>query len=504
MDDAGTVTVAWNTQDGLYAATRAPGGEFGAVQRIGPRPTDFAMAGNARGEILIAFPDADRGASVVHRPPGGAFGPPAKLWTAAFASSAPPSLDIADSGAAIAAAPAEVDGVVVSVREPGGGFGPAQEVRDPWQKRPFGVGVGIDDAGNAVAAYTVRDCPDLPPEYRCGAPVRASVRAAGGGFGSPATIGEGSGNSDVPRVATAGGGRTIVGWSGCPSPRNCALNVFVAEAQLPGPFGAPVALAGPAAGGSVQPDVAILADGRGVAWGWRPDAARLGYATRAGGAWSDSVAAGKLMQHDAFAVDREGDVAFMGAASPDGVCQNCGPVQVQRWPIGGELGSPVAVSQGPPPPVGYAVALGRDELAVAAYAHYESGQAGVFARVYAQFPAAVDSAAPQVAVVAPPRVARHGLAVPLTCDERCSVTASGRLRTSSRVFRLRSARRTLAAERAAAIRLVVGVRSRRALARSLARRGRRVLALRLTVADRSGNRRVVRRSLVVRGGDISR
>lgn len=500
VDETGAATVAWNTQDGLYAASRPAGGEFGAAQRIGPRPPDFALVGNARGETLLAFPDSGGGASVMYRPPGGAFGPPAKLWGSAFDTALPPALAIADSGAATAAAPAELDGVVVAVRAPGAGFGPAQEVRDPWQKRPTGVGVGIDDAGNAVAAYTVRDCPDLPPEYRCGAPVRASIRAAGSGFGSPATIGEGSGNSDVPRVATAPGGRTIVAWSSCTSQRNCQLTTFVSEGRLPGGFGVPVALAGPADGGGAQPEVAILADGRGVAWGWRPTRYRLGYATQADGAWDGRFADGTLMQHDTFAIDREGDVAFMGAAAADGVCQNCGPVQVQRWRVGGELGPPVAISENGPPPAGFAVALGRDGLAVAAYAHHSS-QVGTFARVYdvqrVQTPP--DSSAPQVAVVAPPRPARNGLAVRLTCDERCSVAATGRLRASSLAVRLTSKRRTLAAEREGTIRLVVGTRSRRALARALARRGRRVLALRMAVIDDEGNRRVVRRSLVVRG-----
>ena len=93
----------------------------------------------------------------------------------------------------------------------------------------------------------------------------------------------------------------------------------------------------------------------------------------------------------------------------------------------------------------------------------------------------------------------RGAVARVSCNERCSIAAGGRLKIGRRSFRMRRVSRAAQAGNRARIRVALSRRGRRALRRALQNRRRAGVRLSLRATDAAGNRsRLVRRSVRVR------
>ena len=253
VDDAGGAVVAWGTEEGGYdgagavmVALRPPGGKLRPpLQLKAIRPAALAVAGNARGDALVAWSysteiqyafrpaggdfgpvsvapgapglvvgatldpdgtatlvwskyDVARGTYVVYtstRPPGGEFGQPHELGgvpaTAILAASR--------NGRALLVWN-DRHSVMLAEREPGGDFGP------PFAAAPAGEvdaikGVAIAASGAAAIAYGHT-------------PIKVTIRPPGSSFDAPARIGTVVDYIDPVGIAVNDRGDATVAWPG--------------------------------------------------------------------------------------------------------------------------------------------------------------------------------------------------------------------------------------------------------------------------------------------------
>ena len=197
--------VAWQAdeQDGnaVRAACGRGDGRFGALARVSPegeRASTPAVAGGPTGVIVLWRQD-DGGTYRVRsatRGPSGGFSPPDTVSPSGTAVVVDPSVALAPDGAAVAAwTLTRGDAVVVqsAVRPVTGGWTVPDDLSRP-APQARGARVGVDAAGNAVAAWS-----------RAGV-VQVAERPAGQAWGAARDLSEGAVVAGAPSVAVSGEG----------------------------------------------------------------------------------------------------------------------------------------------------------------------------------------------------------------------------------------------------------------------------------------------------------
>jgi PKD domain len=201
---SGEAVAVWNSPlaaGTVYWAARAPGGDFGAPQRLGEGDSDVAIdqAGTAVA-VWTAGPIDDRTVLAATRPSGGEFGAP------------------------------------VQVSGPGGSIGDVRVVMTP--------------AGETAVAWTRF-------EPGAGTAVEAAIRPLGGTFGSHVRLSAPGSSADSPDLASDGKGEIFAVW------RNSDGGVQSSIARS-GAWSAPRTLSRPPGGGAV-PRIAANERGDAVA-----------------------------------------------------------------------------------------------------------------------------------------------------------------------------------------------------------------------------------------------
>jgi hypothetical protein len=182
VDDGGGAVVGWGTTDGGYegagavmVAVRRPGGAFAApVQLDGARPSSLSVAGNARGDALVAWSGPGGALRYAFRPANGTLQAARPVPDAPGASVVGATLD-ADGTATLAWSrydPAR--GIYVlyaSTRPPDGDFGAPREISGVTPS--YGLAFAAASDGRALLAW---------PKGRS---VMAAERPPGGDFGPP-------------------------------------------------------------------------------------------------------------------------------------------------------------------------------------------------------------------------------------------------------------------------------------------------------------------------------
>lgn len=237
IDAAGNAVAVWTPDQGgspVRVSFRPAGGHFGAPQTLdecgGVHPR---VDVDAQGEFTALWVRCD-GSVQAATSAGGGFGAPVTIAAAPSGgeSHAYPDLDVAPTGAAVAAwqttSQAE-DGehharADAALRAPGGSWGPAETISPgplaPWTlTMSDNIDVGIDSEGSAVVLFRrwLRD--DDPwgdPEQMFGFESnykidQVVVGRAGDGFEAPRTIDE-NGELESVRLAVGSGGDTLLSW----------------------------------------------------------------------------------------------------------------------------------------------------------------------------------------------------------------------------------------------------------------------------------------------------
>lgn len=205
-----------NTQCEMRMATLAPGARrFSAPQTLSTTGyANPAVAMNERGDALIAYTSSE-GTAVHHRPAGGQVGSAELISTESIW---PPSLAVAPDGSAIAGFQ-DRDRLVVRISPPGGKFGPRHLLGRPQPELSPGsylntsIAVGVDAAGNAVAAW-VDDASWTPPgESRPGRAVMAFKPHDAAPFGAPRDTGVTAFGVPAASLAVTGPGEVLLGMT---------------------------------------------------------------------------------------------------------------------------------------------------------------------------------------------------------------------------------------------------------------------------------------------------
>ena len=237
----GTATVVWHRWNGsafiIQAATQPPGGAFGA-------PVDLSVAGqNATGSQISGAPDGtvtvvwrrfDNSNTIIQaatRPPGGSFGAPVDL-SAPGQDADEPQVEVAPDGTATAVW-RRFDGskqiVQAATRPSGGVFSAPMNLSAPGQNAFGRPQVAADPSGAFTAVWSREDgTNDI---------VQAATRPPGGSFGAPVDLSATGQDNDGSRIAIAPDGTTTVVWR-----RSDGTNTIIQAATRPpgGIFGAPV------------------------------------------------------------------------------------------------------------------------------------------------------------------------------------------------------------------------------------------------------------------------
>ncbi|MFL5895909.1 MAG: hypothetical protein ACJ76Z_12460 [Thermoleophilaceae bacterium] len=505
MDRAGVATFVWSTQGSVWTATRPPQGTLAKPELIAKSTGTMHLAVSEAGDAALAWTDPQGNTFATARSPGGRFAAPRLIEPRpAFEGGVEPSVAIADGGwAVVAVVPVSTGGTFVSsIRAPAEGFAEPQTFNDgqPTAKAANGLNVGIDSRGYALVAYRIDECPLVQTEPSCSYPVKVTVSEQGGAFAAPFVIGQGAASYEsVPNVAVSPTGHVTLGFLACYDHRYCKNESQVVDGQLPGRFDKAVTLTrqgGKDEAGNHRPEVASLRDGASLAYFWWDQDPVVLRALRTGDGWAPPEPVAGKAKFRATRSDSDGDVVFFQAyeSCPGDGCQG---IKLQRWNArSGGLSDPVVISPNPTGIFDLAPAPGAPMAAFwrADYPNYNA----VEVRVWEDLPAtaqAKDASPPLVAVSAPPRTAAPVMRLRATCDEICTLAASGRLRIGTRTFPVRGGSKKLRAGRGTTLVVSVRKRSRAEVRRA---RGRKTLALRITARDDAGNRRVVRRTFRLR------
>jgi hypothetical protein len=212
----GDLTVVFDGSDGANDRTktvfRAAGGSFGAEQTIsaaGEDALESQVAVDQQGNAIAVWQRYDGSFDRVQaafRPAGGTFEAP-KTLSDPLQSASLPQIAFDSSGNAIAIWTRSdgADGrTQFSFRPAGGSFGSAQTISGAGldANEPQ---IAFDPAGNALAVWDSFD----GGEQR----IQASLRPAGGSFGTPQPISAAGGDAQEPQPAFDPKGNAIVAWS---------------------------------------------------------------------------------------------------------------------------------------------------------------------------------------------------------------------------------------------------------------------------------------------------
>jgi hypothetical protein len=188
----------------VFAFRRPAGGGFGAAQAVTTRPDLISftlLAGaDARGGFTLAWTRSRDGRhtalETASAPPGGTFGPVARVGAASFLSA--PSLAVAPDGRALLAYATDT-AVLVAERAPGAPrFGPRAQVGGGPVALLAPVAAALGDDGAAAVAWQVQD-DEIPG-------VEVATRTAPGAFAAARELAP-----PRPFPETPGGGD--LGWS---------------------------------------------------------------------------------------------------------------------------------------------------------------------------------------------------------------------------------------------------------------------------------------------------
>jgi hypothetical protein len=214
-----------------------------------PVKPDPVLASAADGSAVLAWEPAAHGRSSVHWlaiDPQGRPGPERPLVTPADHNASILDLDVSPAGAAILCTLSDLnpDVIDVAMRRPGGDFGPATQVAVMPDLMLVSASCAIDDAGDAVVAWT--EGLDTRRSNYIGA-VRAVRVAADGAVAPVQTIRAKA--AILGDVAVGAGGRAFLTLSGGADPYHPLISIAEPGARFDVGFRAPSApfLLGPGA-----------------------------------------------------------------------------------------------------------------------------------------------------------------------------------------------------------------------------------------------------------------
>src|SRR3954451_10862660 len=159
LDDAGEALVVWNQDNGRdqpappVESVRPPGGQFSPPRAIDGVPSaHLSFASSSSGGALIAW-DSQAGIRAVEREPGGDFGAP---FVVAAGASSIRDMVLAPGGAAALALGYST--LAVTVRGPGGSFAPPQDFGSFGEDEAAhwnGAHVAVNERGDAAVAWGI-------------------------------------------------------------------------------------------------------------------------------------------------------------------------------------------------------------------------------------------------------------------------------------------------------------------------------------------------------------
>ena len=260
----GAATVVWTRFNGtnfiIQAATRPPGGSFGAAVDLSATGQDafnpqIAIAPD--GAATVAWQRYDGANDIIQagtRPPGGSFGAAVNL-SAAGQNASEPQIEVAPDGAATAVwrrSNGANQIVQAATRPPGGSFGAAVDLSAAGQSAGSPQ-IAIAPSGAATAVWQRSNGANFI--------VQAATRLPGGSFGAAVELSATGQSAFNPQIAIAPDGAATAVWQRF----NGANTIIQAATRLPGgSFGAAVDLS--AAGqAAFDPQIAIASDGTATA-----------------------------------------------------------------------------------------------------------------------------------------------------------------------------------------------------------------------------------------------
>jgi len=256
----GAATAVWyrdnGTNDIIQAATRPPGGSFGAavdLSATGQNAFDPQIAiapDGAATAVWLRFNGTHFIIQAATRPPGGSFGAAVDL-SATGQSARNPQIAIAPDGAATAVwtrsnGPNEI--IQAATRPPGGSFGAAVDLSATGQTAD-NPQIAIAPDGAATAAWRRSNGTNNI--------IQAATRPPGGSFGAAVDLSATGQNASGPQIAVAPDGTATVVWT-----RDNGTNFIIQAATRPpgGSFGAAVDLSAPGQN-AADPQIEIAPDG---------------------------------------------------------------------------------------------------------------------------------------------------------------------------------------------------------------------------------------------------
>ncbi len=247
----GTTTAVWirfSDADGdiIQAATRPPGGSFGArldLSSLGQGSVQHQQITTAPdGTATVVWWASSSIIQAATRPPGGSFGAPIDLPVVVRNLTSPQITTASDGTATVVTVVWRgSDGVIQALaRPPGGSFAAPVDLSDPSQGSALNPQITTAPDGTTTAVWRSRD--------GANSIIQAATRPPGGTFGAPVDLSAPGGDGFSPQIATAPDGTATAVWR-----RFDGTNSIIQAATRPpgGSFGAPVDL-------SLEPRLANL------------------------------------------------------------------------------------------------------------------------------------------------------------------------------------------------------------------------------------------------------
>ncbi len=263
----GTVTVVWQRSDGantvIQAATRPPGGSFGAPVNLSPAGNDAInpqVAASPDGTVTVVWQRFNGIHDVVQastRAPGGTFGPPTDL-SALGGQAGSPQLAASPDGT-VTVVWQRFDGantiIQAATRPPGAGFGTPVDLSAPSQNATIPQVASAGDGSVAAVWSRFNGAVSI---------IQASVRTPGGSFAEPVDLSNPFLNADTPQISGAPDGSFSAVWS-----RFIGVQQVI-QSSTRGPSGAFGEVTNLSQPGAILPQLAIAADGSATAV-WQRD-----------------------------------------------------------------------------------------------------------------------------------------------------------------------------------------------------------------------------------------
>ena len=253
----GTTTVVWQRFDGsdtvIQAATRPPGGSFGAPVNLSAPGQDAQgqqLASAADGTTTAVWSRSNGSNNIIQaatRPNGGSFGAPVDL-SAPGESATGPQITVAPDGTATAVWGR--DSIVqAATRIPGGAFGAPVDIGNSGFMTPAAATVTAAPDGTTTAAWL---------RFNGGVNIiQAATRPPGGAFGTAVNLSAPGENAFQPQIAAAPDGTTTVVWNRDDGPDD---RIQATTRPPGGAFAAPVTLSAPGQD-SYDSRITVAADG---------------------------------------------------------------------------------------------------------------------------------------------------------------------------------------------------------------------------------------------------